>query len=245
MSLLTRVMAVIGTVAVITGCAAPARMGMVKDPETGLQFGSKIEKNFFIDASQFKNRSIKVSTRNASGDQAYQVTSFTNDINSVFSGKGYFPTQDDSFGIKLDVNVLYSGQIQSNMQSQFAFLGGAAGGIAGDVSRTPAGAATGLLVGATVGSIIGSYVTDDTYIVIAEVSIGITDTIAKSSGDKKVISFSSSPKLQEEKLQSNFTPFRQVIRTKIAVYAGGRNTTQQQIAEQVKRRLVSIVSDSI
>ena len=239
------VIATICAVAIVTGCAAPARMGMVRDPQTGLQFGSTIEKNFFIDSSQFKNRSIKVSTRNASGDQAYQVGSFTNDFNSAFARKGYVPTQADSFGMKLDINVLYSGQIQSNLGSQFAFLGGAAGGIGGSRSNMVAGTAAGLLVGATVGSIIGSNVTDDTYIVIAEVSLGISDSILSASSDRKVISFSSSPQLQVEKLPSNFTPFREVIRTKIAVYAGGRNTSQQQIAEQVRQRLVSIVSDSI
>ncbi len=242
---LTRMGLTVAITATLIGCAAPARMGMVKDPETGLQFGSQIEKNLFIDSSQFKNKTIKVTTRNASGDQAYQVASMTNDLNSAFARKGYIPVQDDTFGIKLDINILYSGHIQQNMSSQFGFLGGAAGGIAGSRSDMVSGTAAGLLVGATIGSIIGSSVTDDTYILIAEVSIGVTDAPGSSSGDRKVISFSSSPKLQEEKLVSNFTPFREVIRTKIAVYAGGRNVSQQQIAEQVKRRLASIVSDAI
>ena len=228
-----------------SGCAAPPRMGMVKDPQTGLQFGSVIEKNFFLDASQFKNRSIKVATRNASGDQAYQVSAFSTDLNGAFSRKGYLPTQADTFGMKLDVNVLYSGQIQMNLGSQFAFLGGAGGAIAGYRSNEVAGTAAGMLVGATIGSIIGSNVADDTYIVVAEVSLGITDSPVGEGGDKKVISFGSSPKLQEEKLTSNFKPFREVMRTRIAVYAGGRNINQQQIAEQVKQRLVRIVSDSI
>lgn len=245
MSSLTKFFATISAAVFVSGCAAPTRMGMVKDPQTGLQFGSMIEKNFFLDSSQFKNRSIKVSTRNASGDRAYQVSAFTNDLNGAFSRKGYVPTQADSFGVKLDINVLYSGQIQTNLGSQFAFLGGAGGGIAGYRSNEVAGTAAGMLVGATIGSIIGNNITDDTYIVIAEVSLGITDSIGSESGDKKVISFGSSPKLQEEKLPSNFKPFREVMRTKIAVYAGGRNTSQQQIAEQVKQRLVNIVSDSI
>lgn len=230
---------------IVVGCAAPPRAGMVIDPQTGLQFGSMIEKNFFLDSSQFKNRSIKVSTRNASGDQAYQVSAFTNNLNDAFSKKGFIPTQEDSFGIKLDINVLYSGQIQTNLGSQFAFLGGTGGGIAGYRSNAVAGTATGMLVGATIGSIIGSNITDDTYMVVAEVSLGITDSLGNEGGDRKVISFGSSPKFQEEKLPSNFKPFREVMRTKIAVYAGGRNTTQAQIAEQVKRRLVGIVSDSI
>lgn len=83
-----KVALMIGVAAFVSACAAPPRMGMVKDPQTGLQFGSMIEKNFFLDASQFKNRSIKVSTRNTSGDQAYQVSAFTNDLNGAFSRKG-------------------------------------------------------------------------------------------------------------------------------------------------------------
>lgn len=229
----------------VIACAEPVRMGMVKDAQSGLQFGSMLERNFFLDSSQFKNKSIKVSTRNASGDPSYQVGSFVNDLNGAFSKKGYIPTQDDSFGMKLDINVLYSGQIQTSMRSQFAFLGGAAGTVAGYRSNEVAGTAAGMLVGATLGSIVGSYVTDDTYIVVAEVSLGIVDATSADTGDKKVITFGSSPALQQEKMAPNFKPFREVMRTKIAVYAGGRNVTQQQISEQVRQRLVNVVSDSI
>ena len=226
------------------GCTSPSRMGMIQDPQSGLQFGSVIEKNLFIDASQFKNCSIKVAIRNSSGDNAYHVGSFSGDINTAFSQKGFIPTQSDSFGIKIDINVLYSGQFQASMQSQYGFLGGAAGGIAGYRSGTVAGTSAGMLVGATIGSIVGSNVTDDTYIVIAEVSLGVTDNVGASNVNNKIISFGSSPKLQEE-TPKNFTPFREVIKTKIAVYAGGRNASQQQVALQVKKRLVGIISDSI
>lgn len=245
MPTITKCFVTIALSVLASGCAEPTRMGMVRNPQSGLQFGSMIEKNLFLDSSQFKNRSIKVSTRNASGDQAYQVGMFTNDLNGAFARKGYVPTQTDSFGMKLDINILYSGQIQTNMGSQFAFLGGAGGAIAGYRSNAVAGTAAGMLVGATIGSIIGGNVTDDTYIIVAEVSLGITDSNESAGTDKKVISFGSSPKLQAEPIASNFRPFREVIRTKIAVYAGGRNTTQQQVAEQVKQRLISIVSDSI
>lgn len=230
----------------LAGCADTSRMGMVKDAKTGLQFGSQIERNIFIDSSQFRNKTIKITTRNVSGDQAYQLNSFNNNLNNAFSSKGYVPTTSDSFGIKLDLNVLYSGQIQQNMASQFAFLGAAAGGIASHRSNSGTGGTlAGTIVGATVGSILGSYVTDDTYIIVAEVSFGVTDSIGDAQLDKKTITFGSSPKLQEENIPKNFKPFREVLRTKIAVFAGGRNVSQQQIAEQVKQRLISIVSDSI
>lgn len=229
----------------IGGCASPSRMGMVKDPQTGLQLGSAIERNIFIDPSQFKNRAIKITTRNGSGDQAYQLGAFNGNLKSAFASKGYVPTEADSFGIKLDVNVLYSGQIQENMSAQFGFLGGAAGGLSGYRSDSRGSTATGVLVGATIGGILGSFVTRDTYIVVAEVSIGIPDGTSEDGGDKKTITFGSSPKMQEEIIPRNYKPFREVKRTKVAVFAGGTNTGQQEISDQVKQRLVRIVSDAI
>ena len=41
-------------------CAPQQRMGMVVDPSTGLQHGSVIETNLLVDASQFADKSIKV-----------------------------------------------------------------------------------------------------------------------------------------------------------------------------------------
>lgn len=236
----------IGFAAVLlSACASPSRMGMIKDPYTGLLFGSAVEKNIFIDSSQFQNRSIKVTTRNTSGDQHYQLGAFTDSLKGSFANKGYKPTDADTFGIKVDINVLYSGQIQRNMSSQYGFLGAAGGGVSGNRSSSPGATAAGLIVGATLGSVIGSYVTEDTYMVVAEVSVGVTDSVGDSGNDKKTITFGSSPKMQEEIIPKNFRPFREVLRTKISVFAGGTNTTQQQIADQVRQRLVGIVSDTI
>jgi hypothetical protein len=106
-----------------------------------------------------------------------------------------------------------------------------------------AGTAIGVLAGATIGSILGSTQTRDTYIVISEVAIAISE--AKDVGrSTRTVVFGSSPKLQDDK-PSGFKPFRGVIRTRIAVYGGGRNVTQAQIADEVKRRLIRIVSDTI
>ena len=235
----------VGTLIILVGCASPSRMGMVKDPYTGLQMGSAVEKNIFIDSAQFKNRTLKVAIRNTSGDGAYQLTPFTDSLKNAFARKGYIPTEADTFGIKVDLNVLYSGQIQKNMAGQYGFLGGAAGGIAGYRSSSSGATAAGLIAGATLGAILGSYITEDTYIVVAEVSIGVTDSVGEDIHNKKTITFGSSPKMQEEFIPKNYRPFREVLKTKISVFAGGSNTTQQQIAEQVRQRLVGIVSDTI
>lgn len=226
-------------------CASPARMGMSTDADSGFQFGSVVEKNIFVDASQFRNRTVKTTVRNISGDSAYQMENAVFALNQALAQKNYIPTQAENFGIKLDLNVLYSGRVQQNMSRQFAFLGGAAGGISGHRSDSRGSTAAGVLVGATLGAILGSYVTEDTYIVIAEVSLGVTDSIGGGQGDKRTITFSSSPPLQEEISSGNFRPFREVLRTKVAVFAGGRNVSQYQIQSEVRQRLIRIVNDII
>ncbi len=233
-----RLLSLVFTLLLLCGCAVPPSNEYQRN---GLQFGSAIERNIFIDASQFKNRKVKVTTRNTSGDPAYELSQFTANLNDSLARKGYLPTTADSFGMRLDVNVIYSGAIQRNMSATYSFLGGSAGAIAGYRSDHRGATATGALTGATIGAIIGSGIVDTTYIVVAEVSIGVNDVDAT---DKTVITFGSSPPLQQETAR-NFSPFREVLRTKIAVYAGGRNVAQQQIAGEVQRRLISIVSDTI
>ena len=228
----------------VASCAAPTRYGMSKDSQTGVQIGSVVEKAFFIDSSQFKNKNIKVSIRNVSGDAQFRLRSFESEIESALVEKGYRPVKDDSFGIKMDINVVYSGHTQTNLGTQFAFLGGAMGGIAGYRSPMRAGAAAGTVVGATLGSIIGSYITDDTYIIVSEVTIGIKPYSDKDT-NTKTIRFDSSKELQTEKSSDNFVPFREVVSTKVAVYAGGRNVRQDEIISPVKNRIADILKDLI
>ena len=223
------------------GCSSPSRLGMVKDPQTGLEFGSVVENTLFVDAAQFKNRKIKVSTRNTSGDAALSMGEFADSLRSSYAGKGYQPTDDDDFGIRVDLNVLRSSQIQENYAIEYGFLGAAAGGIAGYRSNARAGTAIGIASGATLGSILGSYDTRDTYIVIAEVAIGIMDQRAGIT--ERTVTFSRSPRLEER--ERDVRPFREVARTRIAVFAGGRNATQADISGEVRRRLARIVGDII
>lgn len=234
--------AVAFVIAALSACAPMTRLGMVKQPDTGLQFGSVVENNIFVDPAQFANRKIKVTTRNTSGDPAFYLTEFTDSLKSSYANKGYEPVDSDEFGIRLDVNVIYSGQVQQNLMNEFAFLGAAAGGITGTGVSGATGTAAGIVAGLTLGAILGSYVTEDTYIVVAEVAIGLTDT--KATTEKSII-FSRSPGVEEEEEEPDFKPFRRQTRTQIAVFAGGRNTPQSRIADEVRERLIRIVSDII
>jgi hypothetical protein len=232
----------------LAACNPQPRMGMVVDPATGLQYGATVERTLAVDASQFGDRRFKVRARNASGDPALDMRSLIGRIEDAYAAKGFQPSQGDDFAILLDVVVEYSGQISTNMSKEYAFLGAAAGGIAGYRSSAEAGTAIGAVTGATLGYIIGSYDTQDTYIVIAKVTMGLRE--AAESG-KRSITFSRSPgrdpELEEERRarERAFKPWNRTWESRVAVYAGGRSTPQHRIADQVRQRLASIVSDMI
>ncbi|MCG8512306.1 MAG: complement resistance protein TraT [Rhodospirillales bacterium] len=99
------------------GCVVkpPARMGMVENPETGLQFGSVVDGSLVTDASFHKNKKIKLRTRNTSGDLSFDLGGFSDQLTRAYAAKGYEPTDHDDFGLMLDVNVRYSGQVQESL----------------------------------------------------------------------------------------------------------------------------------
>lgn len=223
------------------------RMGMVKDPKTGLMFGSVIERSLMTDASFYRNSKLKVRVRNTSGDPAFSLRRFTDKLNSAYSSAGYEPTSASDFGLMVDVNVMYSGQIQDNLADEYGFIGASAGGIAGYRSSANAGTAVGVIAGATLGSILGSFVTDDTYIIVARISFGVVKKAVKS---KKRVTFSRSEKLKniddpDEDDEVIKRGFKKTYSTQVAVFAGGRNVTQDQIAAQVRERMIRIFSEFI
>jgi hypothetical protein len=231
----------------LAGCASPSRMGMVKDPETGLQFGSVVERNLVTDASFYRNKRIKIRTRNTSGDLAFDLRGFTDDLKASYAAKGYTPTDGDDFGLLIDVNVMYSGQAQTSLAREFGFLGAGAGGLAGAVRADAAGAGAGILAGATLGSIVGSYVTEDTYVIVGRITFG--EVKERKESEKQII-FSRSPQTRhdkddEDEATTRARSLRQAHSSGVAVYAGGRNTPQSEIAGEVRRRMVRIVGDFI
>lgn len=231
----------------LLACAAPSRYGMVKDPESGLQFGSVVEDSFVTDASFYENRKIKVRIRNTSGDGTFDLRGFRGQIERSYAATGYQPTQGDDFGLLVDINVMYSGQIQRNLAAEFGFLGATAGGLAGASTGEAIPAIGGTVAGATLAAIIGSHVADDTYIIVTRVAIGIVRGGPKTDG--KRISFSRSTFQTDEEKEKEESKrrrgFRSVHQTRVAAFAGGRNVTQAEIASRVRERIASIIRDII
>jgi len=237
----TRVFVITIIGVVISGCAQQPRHGMVPT-EDGLMFGSVIERNLVVDAQQFEDPRVRVTVRNTSGDTAYNIKSYKGRLDTALREKGYKTAGADGYGLRFDVNVLYSGYTSTNMSTEYGFLGGAAGGLAGAHRNTSTSVAAGLIAGATLGAIIGSYDRADTYIIIAEVTVGVFDPIRGKAS--KSITFSRSPALQEER-KSGRRAYDEVLKTKVAIYAGGRSIQQSEIVQQVRQRLVRILSDVI
>lgn len=243
------VIAAIGALT-LNGCIGqpPTRMGMVKDSNSGLMIGSTVEKSLVTDASFHRNKRIKVRIRNTSGDTAFDMHGFKSQVEQAYESIGFEPSSENDFGILIDVNVRYSGQIQTNMAAEYGFLGASAGGLAGAArgsSRTDIG--IGAVSGVTLGTIVGSYVTDDTYIIVTDVTVAtVRDrTTAKPS---KTVTFSRSPQTDEEKDEDRNRSTRGLknsVRTGVAVYAGGRNTSQGEIAGMVRERIARIVGNII
>ena len=247
--MMTRLFFAVGVAFVVTSCASPSRLGMVQQEGTGLQFGSEVSKNFVTDSSFYPNKKIKIRTRNTSGDTAFDLRRFTNDLRDAYRAKGYVPTNDDDFGLLIDINVKYSGQIQRNLATEYGTLGAAGGGLIGASSRRGGAVETlgGIVAGATLGAIIGSYVTEDTYIIIASVTFGEVRDVVKS---KKTVTFSRSLKNRHEAEDENIESrrsrgFKRTWHNRVSVYAGGLNTPQSRIASEVRQRIILIVSDII
>ncbi|NQU71436.1 MAG: hypothetical protein HQ514_12860 [Rhodospirillales bacterium] len=241
-STIVKAILLIACAIVVSGCAPRQRLGMVMDRETGLQYGSTVSRNIIVDASQFVNRKVKIRIRNTSGDPAFDLHQFRAALERTYANKGYEPSQQDGFGILLDVNVTYSGQVSHNKAEELGLLGASAGGIAGTAKGGGIGAATGIVTGATLGAVIGSHITEDTYIVTAQVNLAIMKLAPENNG--MTIVFNSSQKREHQKRKA-VRPFEQRLKNRIAVYAGGDNTPQATIAGNVRQRFIRILSDII
>jgi len=230
------------------GSRPVTHQGLVEDPKTGLLFGSVIEKNILSDPTFYKNPKIKVRIRNTSGDTAFELKRFTGKIRDAFEATGYETTTANDFGILVDVNVMYSGQIQLSLSEEFAFIGGAAGAVGG--AKAGSGTtdiAVGAISGATIGGILGSFVTQDTYIIVSRATFAVIKDLKKS---KKTVTFSRSAKLKnvddpDEEEKVILKRFKRRVTTGIAVYAGGTSVSQTEIAGEVRQRLVRIIGDFI
>ncbi len=239
---LTIVAAVLTSVLLLTACAPSNRYNLVTDPDTGLQFGSRVSNTILLDSSLFEDNSLRLRLRNVSGDEAFNLRGMQTQLEDRYSEKGYAVSADRENAILVDIVVTHSGQITKSYESQFALAAAGAGGIAGtQVGRDAAlGAAGGVVAGTALGAIVGSYTRDNTYVITANVTIAIFGE--RTTSRNKSITFNDGESTKKEK-GNLVRPIKTRIGTRITVYAGGRNAYQRDIVDQVHTRFQSILSD--
>jgi len=238
-------------VLVLASCVSSQKnkYNLVEDEATGYSYGAVKSGEFIADPAMFRNSKLKLRIRNTTGDSSLDIYNFRQQLEQAYSNVGYKISNGDDFGILLDVNVKYFGQMTDMLPSEYTFLGAAAGGVAGASTGIqggkPADAITGMAAGAVVGAalteIIRNYATEETFIIIS--SVTMATVMPEFVEDEQTISFVTGKRIKEKK--TNFKGFRSRETINLAVYAGGRMASKSDVIDEVRNRHMRILKDII
>jgi hypothetical protein len=246
MSINRRLFLAAGLAGVLGGCQRRNQGDMVVDSRTDRMYGMRSDATLFTDPALYPNRRLKLTLRNMSGDPVWDLDATREQLYQGYVDKGYERSDGIDFGLKLDLNVIRSQQYDRDMMAQFGFLGAAAGLAAGTaagavVGGTPgalSGAGFGMSNGASLGTLAGYFTADNIYVVVTEVVLGIRRNATKP---RRVVTFDGSPRIEE--WDEGTQGFTRVHRITLANYGGGRNITQLEIADDIrKRQMRSLIS---
>lgn len=220
---------------------------MVVDPKTDRMYGMRSDGSIFTDPAMFPNRRLKVSLRNMSGDPVWDLDNTREQLVKGYLDKGFERSDGVDFGLKIDLNVIRSQQYDSDVTSQFAFLGATAGAVAGAGAGAAMvggggiapGAGLGTATGAALGTLASYFTADHIYVVVTEAIFAVRRNAAKP---RRVVTFDGSPRIEEWE-ENGYGSFTKVLRVTIANYGGGRSVTQPEIAEDIRQRQIrSLIS---
>lgn len=223
-------------------CNGKNRHNMVRDEKDGLLYGSFNTHNLVVDPDQFDNSKLKVSIRNTSGDRHFNLSGLKSQIENAYAARGYEIVQGKGWGLKIDINVRYSGHIEQNYAREYASIGAGAGAVGGYYDNDWQGAAAGTVAGASLGYILGSYDTFDTYMILTDV---VFYSLRKNSGVSEYSITFSGAKPRQRTFDSGYRRPHKTGQTTVAAYAGGRNVDQIEIVGGVRDRLRRILSNII
>lgn len=253
MKRIKQILILIGCVMLLASCFASKqqqnRYQLVKDEKTGYSYGAVKTGEFIADPALFRNAKLKLRIRNTTGDPALDIYDFRQQLEQAYSSIGYEVTDKGDFGILLDINVRYFGQVTSMLPSEYTFLGASAGAVVGGATGvqkgrpadTITGMAAGTVIGAGLSEIIRNYYTEETFIIVSSVTIGTV--MPEHIEDEKTISFVTGKKIREKK--TNFKGFRSREVLEMAVYAGGRMAGKTDIIDEVRNRYLRILKNII
>lgn len=240
--ILACIVAILG-LSLMAGCRSKQRMGMVRDEQTGLLYGSMTSGSFVIDPSQFDSPTLKVTIRNTSGDPAVNLKALRSTLEASYRDRGYKIVRNGKYSVHLDINLRYSGQISKDVADEVGLIGLGGGAYAGArIGKSADAVVAGGASGAAIGTIMGQYMTQDTYILLADTVLALVDKNAKKR--TMIIEFGDT-QIEREGEDTGFTSYRVREKTQVAVYAGGDNTPQSEIVRGVTLRFKRILRDII
>ena len=217
----------------IAGCSSNAsRMGMVREPSTGLQYGSVIEKSLFVDPQQFRDKTIKVTTRNTSGDSAFDLGSFTNELQGAYVAT----KRPMSPSVSRSTSTSIAGISAVILRPSLHSWAGPSAGLA-DIAQARMRNGNWYSRGRSVQP--RECRSEDTYIIVVEVASGLPNSREIRRSKNRCLGLVP---LQETEIVSS--PFKRNADARRGLRRR-RNVGQAAVAGEVKRRLVRIISDVI
>lgn len=222
------------------GCAANGMHG------NEFKIGSASSKNFFLDSSQFANRTVKVRLRNSSGDPSINVAALRGAVESGLRAAGY-QVGEQNFGILLDINLYFMNSVAQGRARASNEVGMLLGGVAGyEMAKRPggigpgSGALLGAIAGATLQDVLRSHTEYDSYLVLSDVNIGV---VKQDNRKKDFFTIGGNRIEQREEDNGTFESFAMRDSLKVAVYAGDRRERRVQVMDALQDRLARVLSN--
>ena len=236
------ILVLVATVMFVTGCSS-----ITPSNQRGLQVGSAISKNLFVDASQFANRTIKLRLRNSSGDPALDLVRLRSSIEAGLRGAGY-QISDQGFGIVMDVNAFQMQSVSRASIRSSSGLGALLGGVVGyETAKRPggvssgSGAILGAVAGAALEEVIRNHGEYSTYIALCDVNVGVVKK-EYTKKDRFVIGGNKIEHREPDEADT-FTNFALRETVRVAAYAGDEGARTRQTIDALLDRLGRVVAN--
>ncbi len=221
----------------LIGCAG----GSSKPAE--IETGSAISGSFFADSSQFANSRVKLRIRDTSGDELLNIGRLKDQITSTLATGGYSESDED-FGILIDVNTVRLSSVANAGGSRNSGLGTIIGGVLGGEVARKGGEVTqtsGIILGAIAGTAIESILktsgTDQTYVLVAEVNVGVRRLDESANA---TISIGKS-RFKQEQSDSVYEAFAMSDKLVVIAYGGGKGFSKAEVLGRIEARIARVI----
>nr|CRH06699.1 exported protein of unknown function [Candidatus Magnetococcus massalia] len=231
----------------LAGCnthrVSERHVAMVKNPQTGISYGSLIgHYDYLIEPGDIENR-LMVRIRNTSGDVAFNLHQFRSSIEAAYRSRGFEIVASRPYNYLVDINLDFSGQYTHRNRGRYEKLGlfgGAAMGYqTASSSRSTTEQESAIILGGVMGVGLARLIEgmDPEQIYIIESRFSMYE-VEEPDEDARILYFGKKKKTKKRQKKKLKRITKRPI--PVVVYAGGVNVEQAQVAGEVRQRLVRI-----